>query len=57
MTYEVSRSGPQTWNIALNREHWREQGKEKRSAPGRVANPMSQVIFQTTSKDGNDIML
>src|SRR5437764_6114325 len=27
MTYEVSRSGPQTWNIALNREHWREQGK------------------------------
>jgi len=32
MTYEVSRSGPQTWNIALNREHWREQGKEKRSA-------------------------
>jgi hypothetical protein len=26
-------------------------------APGRVANPMSQVIFQTTSKDGNDIML
>jgi len=34
MTYEVSRSGPQTWNIALNREHWREQGKEKRSASG-----------------------
>jgi len=31
MTYEVSRSGPQTWNIALNREYWREQGKEKRS--------------------------
>ena len=31
MTYEVSRSGPQKWNIALNREHWREQGKEKRS--------------------------
>jgi hypothetical protein len=29
MTYEASRSGPQTWNIALNREHWREQGKEK----------------------------
>ena len=26
-------------------------------APGRVANPMSQVIFQTTSKDGNDRML
>jgi hypothetical protein len=26
-------------------------------APGRVANSMSQVIFQTTSKDGNDRML
>ncbi len=26
-------------------------------APRRVANPMIQVIFQTTSKDGNDIML
>src|SRR2546421_8521846 len=34
ITYEVSRSGPQTWNIALKREHWREQGKEKRSASG-----------------------
>ena len=22
MTYKVSRSGPQTWNIALNLEHW-----------------------------------
>jgi len=26
-------------------------------APSRVANPMIQVIFQTTSKDGNDRML
>jgi hypothetical protein len=22
MPHEVSRSGPQTWNIALNLEHW-----------------------------------
>jgi hypothetical protein len=33
-------------------------GEEQTSfAVNRVANPMSQVIFQTTSKDGNDIML
>jgi hypothetical protein len=26
-------------------------------AVNRVANPMSQIIFQTTGKDGNDRML
>ncbi|BCL78798.1 hypothetical protein ccbrp13_12630 [Ktedonobacteria bacterium brp13] len=31
MTHEVSRSGPQTWEIALNREHWDKNSWANRS--------------------------
>ena len=34
MPYQVSKSGPQTWEIALNLEHWDIRFLENRSASG-----------------------
>jgi len=34
MPYEVNGSGPQTWNIALNLEHWDKNSWKNRSPSG-----------------------